>query len=326
MPSSIRMGSRPEMSEATRIYVAGHRGLVGSAIVRGLRSAGYENVLTRTHEELDLTRQAPVESFFLAERPEVVVLAAARVGGIGANAAYPADFLRINLEIQTNVITAAYAAGVTKLLFLGSSCIYPKHCPQPMKEEHLLTGPLEPTNEAYAVAKIAGIKLCQSYNRQHGTNYIAAMPTNVYGPGDNFDPDSSHVLPAIIGKLHRARFDPEGRPPVLWGTGEPRREFIHVDDLASACVFLLENVDAGAEPDDLYNVGVGEDVSIRELATRIARIVGYEGEIRWNTSRPDGTPRKLQDVSRLRKLGWSATIPLDEGIERTYRWYLETYG
>lgn len=311
------------MRPSSRIYVAGHRGLVGSAVERRLRAAGYGNLIQRTREELDLTRQAEVEAFFRAERPEVVVLAAAKVGGIGANRARKAEFIRINLQIETNVIAAAHLAGVAKLLFLGSSCIYPRECPQPMKEEHLLTGPLEPTNDAYAVAKIAGIQLCRAYNEQHGTNFIAAMPTNLYGPGDNFDLESAHVLPAMIAKFHLAKMDAARRPVVLWGSGAPRREFLHVDDLASACLFLLERVDAGAAPGDLYNVGVGEDLSIRELADKVQRAVGYQGEVVWDASKPDGTPRKLLDVSRLRDLGWKASRGLDEGIGETYGWYQE---
>ncbi|GIW56594.1 MAG: GDP-L-fucose synthase [Nitrospiraceae bacterium] len=306
------------MDRDSRIYVAGHRGLVGSAIVRALRAAGYRNVLTRTRQELDLTNQAAVYRFFDEERPHYVFLAAAKVGGILANSTYPADFIRENLLIQTNVIDAAYRSGVRKLLFLGSSCIYPKHAPQPMKEEYLLTGALEPTNEPYAVAKIAGIKMCQAYRRQYGFNAISLMPTNLYGPGDNFDLETSHVIPALLRKFHEAKV--QGRPEVVvWGTGKPRREFLHVDDLADAAVFLMQRYDS----EEIINVGVGEDVSIAELAQLIADVVGYSGRIVFDTSKPDGTPRKLLDVSRLHALGWRARIPLREGVEQTYRWYVE---
>ncbi len=306
------------MDRDARIYVAGHRGLVGSAILRRLETGGFSNLIVRTHDELDLTRQADVEAFFEQERPEYVFLAAAKVGGILANATYPADFIRVNLQIQTNVIDAAYRFGAKKLLFLGSSCIYPKFAPQPMKEEHLLTGPLEPTNEPYAVAKIAGIVMVRSYRRQYGFNGISLMPTNLYGPGDNFDLTTSHVLPAMIRKFHEAKV--AGAPSVtLWGTGSPRREFLHVDDLADAAVFLMERYDG----EDILNVGVGEDVTIAELAEIVRDVVGYEGEIEWDTSKPDGTPRKLLDVSRLHALGWRARIGLREGIEQTYRWYCE---
>lgn len=298
--------------------MAGHRGLVGSALVRKLRQGGYTNLLLRTREELDLTDQKAVEEFFAREKPEYVFLAAAKVGGILANSTYPADFIRVNLQIQTNVIDAAYRYGTKKLLFLGSSCIYPKYAPQPMKEEHLLTGPLEPTNEAYAVAKIAGIKMCQAYRRQYGFNAISLMPTNLYGPGDNFDLQTSHVLPALIRKFHEAK--EEGRKEVVvWGTGTPRREFLHVDDLADAALFLMKHY----ESEEIINVGVGEDISIRELAELIARIVGFEGEIVYDTTKPDGTPRKLLDTSRLFALGWRPKIPLEEGIRQTYRWFLE---
>lgn len=307
------------MNRGSRIYVAGHRGLVGSAILRRLRAAGYENLVTRSRDELDLTDAREVDGFFASERPEYVFLAAARVGGILANSTYPADFLRDNLAIELNTIEAAYRHGARKLLFLGSSCIYPKFAPQPIKEEYLLTGPLEPTNEPYAVAKIAGIKLCQAYRRQHGADFISAMPTNLYGPGDDFDLETSHVLPALIRKFHEAKV--RDAPSVtVWGTGTPRREFLHVDDLADACVYLME-VYSGNEP---VNVGVGKDISIRELAELVCEVVGYEGEIAYDTTRPDGTPRKLLDVSKLRSLGWEASIPLREGLERTYAWFLET--
>ncbi|GGN04519.1 GDP-L-fucose synthase [Thermus composti] len=306
------------MDKGSKIYVAGHRGLVGSAILRKLRAEGYTNLVTRTRQELDLRDQAAVNRFFEEERPEYVFLAAAKVGGILANSTYPADFIRDNLLIQTHVIDAAYRYGVKKLLFLGSSCIYPKYAPQPLKEGYLLTGPLEPTNEPYAVAKIAGIKMCQAYRRQYGFNAISLMPTNLYGPGDNFDLTTSHVLPALIRKFHEAK--EEGRKEVVvWGTGTPRREFLHVDDLADAALFLMEHY----ESEEIINVGVGEDISIRELAELIARIVGFEGEIVYDTTKPDGTPRKLLDTSRLFALGWRPKIPLEEGIRQTYRWFLE---
>jgi GDP-L-fucose synthase len=305
----------------SRIYVAGHRGLVGSAILRRLQSKGYGNLLLKTHRELDLEIQRDVEDFFEKERPEYVFLSAAKVGGILANASYPADFIYINLVIEANVIHAAYKYGAGKLLFLGSSCIYPKFAPQPMKEDYLLTGGLEPTNEPYAVAKIAGIKLCQSFNRQYGTKFTSVMPTNVYGPNDNFDLENSHVMPGMIRKFHDAKVAMEkGRPHpvVLWGTGSPYREFLHVDDLADACLFLMEQYE-GSEP---INIGTGEDITIRELAEMIARIVGFEGEVVWDTTKPDGTPRKLLDVSRLGALGWRPKVSLEEGIRRTYEWYL----
>jgi GDP-L-fucose synthase len=302
----------------TKIYVAGHRGLVGAAICRALEAAGCSNLLTRTHGELDLTSQADVAAFFAAEKPDYVFLAAAKVGGIHANDSYPADFIRDNLLIQTNIIDSARQSGVKKLLFLGSSCIYPKHCSQPMKEEYLLTGPLEPTNEWYAVAKIAGIKMCQAFQRQYGFNAISLMPTNLYGPGDNFDLQSSHVLPALIRKFHEAK--EEGRAEVeVWGTGSPKREFLHVDDLASACLFLMERYD---DP-GIINVGSGEEVTIGELAALVGRVVGFAGEIRFNTAMPDGTPRKLLDVSRLNGLGWTKSITLEDGVRETYAWFLE---
>lgn len=305
------------MEPNARIYVAGHRGLVGSAIVRRLERDGYRNLLTRSHAELDLQDERAVAAFFEAERPDYVFLAAARVGGIHANNAYPADFLRDNLQIQTNVIDAAYRAGCKKLLFLGSSCIYPKHAPQPIKEEYLLTGPLEPTNEWYAIAKIAGIKMCQAYRRQYGFLAISVMPTNLYGPNDNFDLQTSHVLPALIRKFHEAK-ESGADSVTVWGTGSPRREFLHVDDLADACLFLMRHYD----DDALINVGCGADLEIRELAELIRGIVGFEGRIEYDTSKPDGTPRKLLDISRIRALGWSARIPLDEGIRNTYAWFL----
>ena len=300
-----------------RTYVAGHRGLVGSAIVRRLEGDGFENLIVRTRKEVDLTDPRAVDMFFETEKPEYVFLAAAKVGGILANATYPVDFLRDNLAIELNVLHAAHRNRVKKLLFLGSSCIYPKFAPQPMKEEHLLTGGLEPTNEPYAIAKIAGIKLCQAYRKQHGANFISAMPTNLYGPGDNFDLNSSHVLPALIRKFHEAK--ERGEPSVtVWGTGTPRREFLHVDDLADACLFLMDNYSG----DESLNIGVGKDVSIAELASLVGDVVGYEGEISYDTSKPDGTPRKLLDISKLNNLGWQARIPLRVGIEQTYRWFV----
>jgi GDP-L-fucose synthase len=306
------------MERGRKIWVAGHRGLVGSAIVRRLRALGHENLVLRTKAELDLTDARAVDAFVAAERPAYVFLAAAKVGGIVANDKQPADFARENLLIQTHVIDAAYRHGVTKLQFLGSSCIYPKHAPQPMKEEHLLTGPLEPTNEAYAIAKIAGIVMLRSYRRQHGFSGISLMPTNLYGPGDNFDLTTSHVLPAMLRKMHDARRAHE-RKVVLWGTGAPRREFLHVDDLADAAVFTMERYD---DP-QILNVGVGEDVSIRELAELVREVVGFEGEIVWDTTKPDGTPRKLLDVSRLATLGWRAKISLEQGLRSVYAWYLD---
>jgi len=302
------------------VYVAGHRGLVGSALARRLRAEGYENLILRSREEVDLRDPAAVDRLFAEERPEYVFLAAAKVGGIWANATYPADFIRDNLQIQVNVIDAAHRYGVKKLLFFGSSCIYPKHAPQPLKEEYLLTGPLEPTNEAYAVAKIAGLKMVQAYRRQYGFCGICLMPANLYGPGDNFDPKTSHVLPALIRRFHEAKVRGQ-RQVVVWGTGTPRREFLHVDDLADAAVFLMRHY----EDERPINVGVGEDVSIRELAELVAEIVGYEGEMVFDRSKPDGTPRKLLDVSRLHRLGWRAAISLRQGIQQTYQWFLENH-
>ena len=306
------------MNKNARIYVAGHRGLVGSAIVRRLRADGFDNLVLQGRDQLDLTDSAAVQAFFDAHRPEFVFDAAAKVGGILANDSYPADFLLDNLKIQNNLIEASWRAGVSKFLFLGSSCIYPKHAPQPMKEEYLLTGPLEPTNEWYAIAKIAGIKLCQAFRKQHGFNAIALMPTNLYGPGDNFNLQGSHVLPALIRKFHEAR--ESGAPSVeIWGSGTPRREFLHVDDLADAAVFLMARYD---DP-EIINVGVGEDVSIRELAGLVGDIVGFTGELAFDTSKPDGTPRKLLDVSRLSSLGWRPKTELADGIRSTYRWFLD---
>jgi len=313
-----RIATHDRFSPETKIYVAGHRGLVGAAIVRRLEREGFSSVITRSHAELDLTSQAEVNDFFARERPDFVFLAAAKVGGILANSSYPADFIRDNLLIQSNVIDAAWHHDAKKLLFLGSSCIYPKHAPQPMKEEHLLTGPLEPTNEWYAVAKIAGIKMCQAYRRQHGFNAINLMPTNLYGPGDNFDLETSHVLPALIRKFHEAKERGDAEV-VVWGSGKPRREFLHVDDLADASVFLMR----GYDEEEIINVGVGEDVSIAELAEIIRGVVGYEGDIVFDDSKPDGTPRKLLDVGRLNALGWKARVGLKDGISETWRWYVD---
>lgn len=307
----------------SRIYVAGHRGLVGSAVLRGLRAAGYDQIVTRTHAELDLTDTAAVRKFFEEERPEVVVLAAAKVGGILANDMYPGDFLRENLEIQLNVIEAARLAAVDRLLFLGSSCIYPKLCPQPIKEEYLLTGPLEPTNRAYALAKIAGVEMCWSYNRQYGTRFLAAMPCNLYGAEDNFDLGSSHVLPALMRKAVEAKRAGAASMSV-WGTGTPRRELLHSDDLAAAVLFLLRLDDLTygelltVDEPPLVNIGTGEDVSIRELAEAICSTVGFHGELSFDSTKPDGTPRKLMDISRMHSLGWRHRISLAEGIGRVY--------
>jgi GDP-L-fucose synthase len=305
------------MNEGASIFVAGHRGLVGSAIVRELGRQGYANLVLSGSAEVDLRRQADVEGFFERERPDYVILAAAKVGGIHANDTYPADFIRDNLQIQVNVIDAAWRNGVKKLCFLGSSCIYPKLAPQPMREDALLTGPLEPTNEWYAIAKIAGIKMCQAYRRQYGFNAISLMPTNLYGPGDNFDLQNSHVLPALIRRFHEAKIRGDGEV-VIWGTGTPRREFLHVDDLASAVVHLMRTYDQ----EELVNVGCGEDIRIVDLAGLVARVVGYEGQVAVDPSRPDGTPRKLLDVSRLTALGWTPGIGLEDGIRSTYQWFL----
>jgi len=306
------------MNKDARIFIAGHSGLVGSAIVRKMRSVGFMNLLTRSRTALDLEDQAAVETFFEEQSPEYVFLAAAKVGGIHANSVYPGDFIRSNLQIQTNVIDAAYRNGARKLLFLGSSCVYPKLARQPMTEDCLLAGPLEETNRAYAVAKIAGIEMCRAYRRQYGFDAISIMPTNLYGPEDNFSLEDSHVLPALIRKFHAAKEDGSDRV-VIWGTGTPRREFLHVDDLADACLFLMECYDE--EP--LVNVGWGEDITIKELAELICSVVGYSGELKFDTSRPNGTPRKLLDVSRLTKLGWEAKISLESGIESTYAWFLQ---
>ena len=310
------------MEKGSKIYVAGHRGLVGSAICRALASAGYENVSTKSHSELDLTRQAEVESFFEAERPEYVFLSAAKVGGIGANSAYPADFIYQNLAIAVNVIESSRKFGVKKLLNLGSSCIYPKLAPQPLREEYLLTGPLEPSNEAYALAKIAAIRMCKHYNDQYGTNYISAMPTNMYGLGDNYDAQGSHVLPALIRKFHEAKVS--GTVVTLWGDGSPLREFMYADDCAEALVFLMASKNY-SDIGEFINVGTGEELSIRQLAEKVARVVGYEGEIHWDASKPNGTPRKLMDSSRLRSLGWKPRVALDEGIEVAYTEFRSRY-
>lgn len=306
-----------------KIYVAGHLGLVGSALVRQLTVRGYHNLVTRTHAELELTDQAAVRDFFAAEKPECVLLAAAKVGGIHANNTYPAEFIYSNLAIQTNVIDASYQSGVKRLLFLGSSCVYPRECPQPIKEDYLLTAPLEPTNRPYAVAKIAGIEMCHAYNRQYGTRYMAVMPTNLYGPNDNYDLNNSHVLPALIRKMHDAR-QSNAAEVVVWGTGTPKREFLYSDDMAAACVHLLEQSDERLQPlfgeahPPLVNVGCGEDISIRELAELVRDVVGFQGKLTFDTSKPDGTMRKLLDVSRLKALGWQPSTGLREGIAGIY--------
>ena len=319
------------MDKHARIYVAGHRGLVGSAIVRNLEAKGYTHILKRTHAELDLTNAAATDAFFAEHKPEYVFLAAARVGGIVANNSYPAEFIRDNLVIQANVIHSAWKHGVTRLMFLGSSCIYPKMAPQPMREDCLLTGPLEPTNRPYALAKIAGIEMCWSYNRQYGTKYLAVMPTNLYGPGDNYHPENSHVIPALLRKFHEAKQRGD-RTVTIWGTGTPRREFLYSDDMADACVFLMklpedrytsllgsdESVSGRFEP-PLVNVGVGEDVTIKELAGLVGKVVGFDGELVFDTSKPDGTPRKLMDVSRLNGMGWRAATTLRSGLADAYR-------
>jgi GDP-L-fucose synthase len=306
------------MDRKSRIFVAGHRGLVGSAIVRFLRREGFENLILRSRQETDLTSREAVETFFAEQQPEYVFLAAAKVGGILANSTYPADFIRDNLAIQLNVINAAWRYGVKKLEFLGSSCIYPKFAPQPIKEEYLLTGPLEPTNEWYAVAKIAGLKLCQAYRAQYGFNAISLMPTNLYGPGDNFDLRNSHVLPALIRKFHDAKVELQSEVAV-WGTGKPRREFLHADDLASAAVFLMQHY----HESEIVNVGTSEDISIADLAHLVSDVVGFRGALTFDTSKPDGTPRKLLDVTRLHALGWRHKITLTDGIQSTYQWYLQ---
>lgn len=306
------------MDKSDKIFVAGHRGMVGSALVRRLEAEGFTNLPKPDRSQLDLTNEAAVAKFFAEEKPAIVILAAAKVGGIKANSDKPVEFLLENLQIQNNVIRAAHENGVRKLLFLGSSCIYPKHAPQPIPESALLTGPLEPTNEAYAIAKIAGIKLCQAFAREYGEKFISPMPTNLYGPNDNFDLETSHVLAALLRKAYEAKTN-KTKELVVWGSGKPRREFLHVDDLASACLFLLEKYDSP----EIMNVGCGEDITVRELAELICDIVGFDGDLAWDTAKPDGTPQKLLDVSKLTKLGWRATITLRDGIARTYDWFLK---
>jgi GDP-L-fucose synthase len=308
------------MDKTDRIFVAGHRGMVGSALVRRFEAEAFSIVVTRERSQLDLTDESAVAKFFAEERPDIVIVAAAKVGGIKANNDYPVEFLVENLRIQNNVIRAAHENGVRKLLFLGSSCIYPKFAPQPIPETALLSGPLEPTNEAYAIAKIAGIKLCQAYCREYGKNFISVMPTNLYGPNDNFDLETSHVLAALLRKAHEAKTRND-RNLVVWGTGKPRREFLHVDDLASACLLLLEKYDSP----EIINVGCGEDISIRELAELICEVIGFDGELAWDTTKPDGTPRKLLDVTKLHALGWKPVITLRDGIQRTYDWFVANF-
>jgi GDP-L-fucose synthase len=307
------------MDKQAKIYVAGHRGMVGSAIVRRLKAAGYTNVLTRTHAELDLTRQLPVEQFLQQEQPEYVFLAAAKVGGIHANNTYRGEFIYQNLMMEANIVHAAWQAGVKRMLFLGSSCVYPRNCSQPISEEYLLTGPLEQTNEPYAIAKIAGIKLCESYNRQYGTQYVSVMPTNLYGPNDNYDLSNSHVLPALIRKAHEAELRGD-TSYVVWGSGKPMREFLYVEDMADACVFLMERPEI---QDGLFNVGTGQDVSIRELAQTVMDVVEFKGEIVFDASKPDGTPRKLLDITKMYSLGWSARTSLRDGIGLAYASFLD---
>lgn len=304
------------MNKDSKIYVAGHRGLAGSAITRALEKDGYTNIIKKTRTELDLTSETAVKNFFENEKPEYVFLAAAKVGGIGDNNSHPADFIVENLKIQTNVIENAYKNGVKKLLFLGSSCIYPKMAPQPIKEEYLLTGAFEPTSVAYGVAKVAGVVMCQSYNKQYGTNFISVMPTNLYGPNDNFDPETSHAFAALISKFHDAK--ESGTSDVtVWGTGAPKREFLHSDDLASACIFLMNNYSES----EIINIGTGEDISIIDLVEIIKRVVGYEGNVVWDSTKPDGTPRKVMDVSRINTLGWKHSIGVNKGVEMAYEWY-----
>ncbi len=330
MPRLIAMSNA--MQTDSKIYVAGHRGLVGSALMRMLRKAGYKNLITRTHAELDLTKHEAVRAFFAQNKPEYVFLAAAKVGGIYANNTYPADFIYQNLTIQTNVIHESWCAGVKRLLFLGSSCIYPRDCPQPIREDYLLTGPLEATNRAYALAKIAGIEMCWAYNRQYGTRFLAVMPTNLYGPGDNYDLHNSHVLPALIRKMHEAKLGGD-KEATIWGTGNPRREFLYSDDMADACIFIANLSDKNLAPildanaaqqPPLLNIGCGEDLTIRELAEMVAHTVGFSGTLVYDVEKPDGTPRKLLDVGRLRSLGWKYVTPLNEGIKYSYQDYLHT--
>lgn len=306
------------MNKQAKIYIAGHLGLVGSAIVRALKKQGYKNLILKTRKELDLLSQEKVNRFFAQQKPNYVFLAAAKVGGILANQTYPAEFIYENLTVQNNVLQAAYKNKVKKLIFLGSSCIYPKNCPQPIKEEYLLSSPLESTNEAYAIAKISGVKMCEFYNRQYGTKFIAVMPTNLYGENDNFDLVSSHVLPAMIRKFHEAKVSGSSEV-ILWGTGKPRREFLHVDDLAAALVFLINNYDG----QEIINIGCGQDLTIKELANKIKTVTGYKGKIIWDKTKPDGTPRKLLNINRLKKLGFKSSISLDEGLKMTYAWFLE---
>jgi GDP-L-fucose synthase len=308
------------MNKESKIYVAGHRGLVGSAIVRGLEAKGFTNIIGRTHSELDLTNSAQVEEFFKTEKPEYVFLAAAKVGGILANSTYPADFIYENLQIQNNVIGMAKKYEVKKLMFLGSSCIYPKMCPQPIKEEYLLSGYLEETNEAYALAKISGLKMCQFFNKQYGTNYISVMPTNLYGPYDNFHPENSHVMPALIRRFHEAKVN-NLKEVVVWGSGTPLREFLYSEDMADACIYLMETY----EGNDFFNIGTGKEITIRGLAEMVKEVVGYEGELVFDSSKPDGTPRKLLDVSRLEEAGWKYKVELRDGIEKAYKWFVENY-
>lgn len=319
------MPSKVFMNPDSKIYVAGHNGMAGSAIVRNLHTKNYTNLILKNRQELDLTRQADVEQFFSVEKPEYVFLAAAKVGGILANHTYPADFIFQNLTIQTHILNSAYRHGVKRLLFLGSSCIYPKECPQPMKEQYLLSGYLEPTNEPYAIAKIAGIKMCEAYNRQYGTQFLSVMPTNLYGEGDNFDLQTSHVLPALVRKFHEGR--EQNTPVTIWGTGLPQRELLYIDDCAEACVFLM-NLPAGLysqllihEAGPVINVGTGEGLTIGELVEKIMQIVGFEGQVEWDTTKPDGTMKKVLDVSRLKELGWRPHVSLKDGIQKTYNWY-----
>lgn len=307
------------MNKNSKIYIAGHRGLVGSAIKRNLEKRGFVNLIFKTHQELDLTNQSAVANFFQKEKPKYIFLAAAKVGGILANNTYPAEFIYENLQIQNNIIHQSYLNKVKKLLFLGSSCIYPKFAPQPIKEKYLLTGLLEPTNEPYALAKIAGIKMCKYYNKQYGTNFISVMPTNLYGPNDNFNLNTSHVLPALIRKFYEAKINNK-KEVILWGTGKPKREFLYVDDLANACIFLIKNYNA-TDIGEFVNIGTGEDISIKELAKIIKNIAKYKGKIVWDKSKPDGTPRKILDVSHLHNLGWKHKIKLEQGVKKAYEWY-----
>ncbi|AQS03696.1 GDP-L-fucose synthase [Clostridium beijerinckii] len=308
------------MNKDSKIYVAGHKGLVGSAIVRGLKDKEYRNIIGKTHEELDLMDSLAVDEFFRTEKPEYVFLAAAKVGGIHANSTYPADFIFQNLQIQNNIIGSAHKYGVKKLMFLGSSCIYPKMCPQPIKEEYLLSGYLEETNEGYALAKISGLKMCQFFNKQYGTNYISVMPTNLYGPYDNFSGVNSHVMPALIRRFHEAKIN-NATEVVVWGSGMPLREFLYSEDMADACIYLMETY----EGNEFFNIGTGKELTIKELAELIKETVGYDGEIVWDSTKPDGTPRKLLDVSRLEKAGWKYKVELKDGVRMAYKWFLENY-